>query len=138
MPDASKRLDRAELARRIERAEKLLQKGKTADALDEYFHVLTDDPENDTARQVAADLCLSLQRTPEPVKLPGELFERQVTAGESKRASLTYIKLARLVNPTWQQKLRFAHILESSNRKLAIETYEEALKEIAQQGRQRD
>ena len=138
MPDASKRLDRAELARRIERAEKLLQKGKTADALDEYFHVLTDDPENDTARQVAADLCLSLQRTPEAVKLLGELFERQVTAGESTRASLTYKKLARLVNPSWQQKLRFGQILESSNRKLAIETYEEALKEMAQQGRQRD
>ena len=34
MPEITRRLDRAELGKRIERAEKLLQKGKTAEALD--------------------------------------------------------------------------------------------------------
>ena len=37
MADTTKRLDRAEIAKRVERAEKLLQKGKTAEALDEYL-----------------------------------------------------------------------------------------------------
>src|SRR5207253_1669134 len=42
MADTTKRMDRAEIAKRVERAEKLLQKGKTADALQEYMQALAD------------------------------------------------------------------------------------------------
>ncbi len=138
MADPTKRMDRAEIARRVERAEKLLQKGKTGDALDEYLQVLGDDPQNDNVRQMAADLCLSLQRTPEAVTLLGELFERQLEAGENTRASLTYKKLARYATPTTLQRLRFGQILENSNRKLALETYESALEELTRNGRPQD
>src|SRR6478672_12712534 len=133
MPEITRRLDRAELGKRIERAEKLLQKGKTAEALEEYLLVLKDDHENDVVRQLTADLCLSLSRNAEAVKLLGELFERQVTAGDPTRASLTYKKLARHGSPTWQQKFRFGQLLENSNKKLAIGTYENALDDLAKQ-----
>src|SRR5271155_3622591 len=72
MPEITKRADRAELAKRIERAEKLLQKGKAAEALEEYLLALRDDPENDTVRQLSADLCLSQNRTHDAVRLLGE------------------------------------------------------------------
>src|ERR1700741_2820270 len=135
MPEITRRLDRAEVGKRIERAEKLLQKGKTAEALEEYLLVLKDDPENDVVRQLTADLCLSLSRNPEPVKLLGELFERQVTAGDATRASLTYKKLARHGSPTWQQKFRFGQLLEGSNKKLAVGTYEAALSDLVKLGK---
>ncbi len=135
MSDAANRVDRADIARHIERAEKLLQKGKPADALEIYLQVLQLDRDNDTVRSMAADLSLSLQRTPEAVKLLGDLFDRQVESGDATRASLTYKKLARFVNPTWDQKVRFGQLLENSNRKLAVETYETALLELAKQGR---
>jgi diguanylate cyclase (GGDEF)-like protein len=135
MAETNKRVDRAEIAKQIERAEKLLQRGKTADALDGYIHALAADPSNDTVRQMAADLCLSLQRIPDAVKLLGELFERQMEAGDATRASLTYKKLARFVNPTWEQKVRFGQLLENSNRKLAAETYQNAFEELTHQGR---
>lgn len=135
MAEITKRLDRAELAKRIERAEKLLQKGKTAEALDEYGLVLKDDPENDVVRQLAADLSLSLSRNAEAVRLLGELFERQVAAGDATRASLTYKKLARHGNPTWQQKFRFGQLLEGSNKKLAVGTYEAALADLIKLGK---
>ncbi|HZR58321.1 MAG TPA: GAF domain-containing protein [Terriglobales bacterium] len=135
MSDTAKRLDRAEISKRVERAEKLLQKGKTAEALEEYLQVLAADPANDTFRQMTADLCLSLQRIPQAVKLMGELFERQAEAGDATRASLTYKKLARYVNPTWEQKVRFGELLENSNRKLALETYENAFDELGKQNR---
>src|SRR6266852_4174846 len=138
MPDPTKRMDRAEIARRVERAEKLLQKGKTVDALDEYMQVLGEDLQNDNVRQMAADLCLSLQRTPEAVRLLGELFERQLEAGENTRASLTYKKLARYATPTSVQRLHFGQILETSNRKLALETYESALEDLTKNGRPQD
>ncbi len=131
-------MDRAEIARRVERAEKLLQKGKTGEALDEYLQVLAEDPQNDNVRQMAADICLSLQRTADAVKLLGELFERQIAAGENTRASLTYKKLARYAVPTSVQKMHFGQILETSNRKLALETYESALEDFTRNGRQQD
>jgi diguanylate cyclase (GGDEF)-like protein len=42
------------------------------------------------------------------------------------------------VSPTWDQKVRFGQLLENSNRKLAVETYENALEELSQQGRKSD
>jgi tetratricopeptide (TPR) repeat protein len=135
MADTTKRMDRAEIAKRVERAEKLLQKGKTADALQDYTQVLADDPQNDNVRQMAAELCLSLQRTSEAVKLLGELFERQVESGDNTRASLTYKKLSRYINPSVTQKIHFGQILEASNRKLAAETYENALEDLTKQGK---
>ncbi|HZQ24900.1 MAG TPA: diguanylate cyclase [Terriglobales bacterium] len=127
--------DRAEIAKLIEQAEKLLQKGKTPDALDRYLLVLAEDPENDNVRQMAADLCLSLNRPQDSARLLGELFERQVNAGDATRASLTYKKLARHGNPTWEQKVRFGQLLEQSNKRLAIGTYENALEELSRSGR---
>lgn len=135
MSDIAKRPDRAEIDKRVERAEKYLQKGKTADALAEFLAILDEDPENDSVRQMAADLCLSLNRAPEAVKLLGQLFDRQLTAGDASRATLTYKRLARLVNPSWEQKSRFAQLIEQSNKKLALETYESAFNELTKQGR---
>jgi len=130
--------NRVELARRIDKAEKLLQKGKTADALTEYLQILQDDPQNDNVRQMAADLCLSLNRGSQAVSLLGELFERQVAASEATRASLTYKKLARYTNPSWEQKIRFGQLLEQSNKKLAIGTYENALEDLNKQGKKEE
>src|SRR6266567_1126608 len=138
MPEITKRLDRAEIGKRVERAEKLLQKGKTADALEEYLLVLKDDGDNDVVRQLAADLCLSLNRNADAVKLLGDLFERQVGAGDATRASLTYKKLARHGSPTWQQKFRFGQLLEGSNKKLAVGTYEAALLDLAKLGKKKE
>jgi diguanylate cyclase (GGDEF)-like protein len=138
MPDTTKSVDRAELTRRVERAEKLLQKGKAAEALEEYLVVLRDDPENDTVRALTADLCLSQDRTRDAVQLLGQLFERQVDAGDATRASLTYKKLARHGSPTWEQKFRFGQLLEGSNKKLAVGTYESALSDLAKLGNKQD
>jgi diguanylate cyclase (GGDEF)-like protein len=130
--------NRAELARRVEKAEKLLQKGKTADALAEYLQILEADPQNDNVRQMAADLCLSLSKGAQAVRLLGELFERQVAATDATRASLTYKKLARYTNPSWEQKVRFGQLLEHSNKKLAIGTYENALEDLQKQGKKEE
>ena len=138
MAETPKRVDRQEIARRVERGEKLLQKGKPAEALEEFLQILRLDAENDTVRQMAADLCLSLQRMPDAVRLLGELFERQMAAGDAIRASLTYKKLARFTSPNCDQKMRFAQLLESSNRKLALETYESVLAELLQLARKKD
>jgi len=138
MAETPKRADRQEIARRVERGEKLLQKGKAAEALEEFLQTLALDPGNDTVRQMAADLCLSLQRLPEAVHILGEMFERQMAAGDAMRASLTYKKLARFANPSCEQKIRFGQLLENSNRKLALETYENAFEDLSRHSRKTD
>ena len=135
MPENS---NRVELARRIDKAEKLLQKGKTPEALAEYLQVLQDDPQNDNVRQMAADLCLSLNKGAQAVSLLGELFDRQVAAADATRASLTYKKLVRYTNPTWERKVRFGQLLEQSNKKLAIGTYENAVDDLHKQGKKEE
>ena len=138
MSESTARADRAEITRRVERAEKLLQKGKAAEALEEYLQVLRDDPDNDKVRELSADLCLSQSRGHDAVRLLGELFERQVNAGDATRASLSYKKLARHGSPTWDQKFRFGQLLEGSNKKLAVGTYESALSDLAKLDSKKD
>jgi diguanylate cyclase (GGDEF)-like protein len=138
MSDLANRPDRAEISKRVERAEKYLQKGKTAEALTEFLAVLDTDSENDSVRQMAADLCVSLSRTSEAVRLLGQLFDRQIAAGDVSRASLTYKRLARLVNPSTEQRLGFAKLVEPSNKKLALELYESVLSDMTKQGRKPD
>jgi diguanylate cyclase (GGDEF)-like protein len=135
MPENANRI---EIARRVDKAEKLLQKGKTAEALSEYLQVLQEDPQNDNVRQMAADLCLSLNKGAQAVTLLGELFERQIASMDATRASLTYKKLARYTNPTWEQKVRFGQLLEHSNKKLAVGTFENALEDLNKQGRKEE
>src|SRR5260370_8442041 len=96
--------NRAEVARRVEKAEKLLQKGKTADALAEYLQILEGDSQNDNVRQMAAELCLSLNKGEQAVRLLGELFDRQVAAPDATRATLTFKKPPPLSNPPRQHK----------------------------------
>jgi tetratricopeptide (TPR) repeat protein len=62
------------------------------------------------------------------------VVERQVGVGDATRASLTYKKLARHSNPSTEQKIKFGQLLEASNKKLALETYEAALHELGAQG----
>jgi diguanylate cyclase (GGDEF)-like protein len=57
---------------------------------------------------------------------------------DATRASLTYKKLARYANPTWDQKIRFGQLLEQSNKKLAVGTYENALEDLHRQGRKEE
>jgi tetratricopeptide (TPR) repeat protein len=116
--------------KRIERAEKLLQKGKAAEALEEYLLALRDDPKTIQCGNWRR-ICVCRRTGRDAVKLLGELFERQVNAGDATRASLTYKKLARHGSPTWEQKFRFGQLLEGSNKKLAVGTYESALSDLA-------
>jgi GGDEF domain-containing protein/tetratricopeptide (TPR) repeat protein len=125
-------------SKRLEKAEKLLWKGKTDEALQEFLSVLREDPRNDVARENAADLCMSLHRNADAAALLGELFERQAESGSTPKAVITYKKLARVANPTVDQTLRFAQLAERSSRKEAIEAYELAVKVFANSRRKKD
>jgi tetratricopeptide (TPR) repeat protein len=127
MPDVSKHL---------EKAEKHLQKGKLEQALDEFVNVLDLDPNEDTVRQRAADICLSLNRERQASLLLGDAFDHYLAADRVSEASTTYKKLLRLGRVTPERTFRLAQLYDKHNsRRDALEAYDHAATEFLAQGR---
>lgn len=125
-------------SKRLEKAEKLLGKGKADEALQEFLLVVREEPGNDVARENAADLCMSMQRNTDAAALLTELFDRQAASGSSAKAVVTFKKLARVANPGVDQTLRYAQLAERASRKEAIEAYELVAKVFGNANRKRD
>ena len=129
----------ADISKRIEKAEKYLQKGKIDSALEEYLSVLDQDPGNDAIRQTTADLFLQSNRQAEAAALLSELFDRQMASGDNIRASVTYKKLAKFAIPKLGQTLRYAQVAERvGNRREALEAYDTAVKGFLQEHRENE
>ena len=118
MPDISKRLDKAE---------KYLQKGKAEAALDEYLSILDDEPRNEHVRQTAADLCIALGRGPEAVTLLSSMFEQEVEINDVAKGIVTYKKLAKISVPTAVQTFHYARLVEKKDKHEALSAYQTAL-----------
>lgn len=113
-----------DIAKRLEKADKYLQKGKPDAALEEFMAILEEDPRNDAVRQKAADLCVTLNRPGEAYLLLSEMFKQEASVGDGSRAINTYRRLARVGKPELEQTLQYAQLCEKSNRKDAIESYD--------------
>ncbi|HXB21993.1 MAG TPA: tetratricopeptide repeat protein, partial [Candidatus Solibacter sp.] len=125
MPDISKRL---------EKAERYLQRGKSEAALEEYLNILEEDPKNDQVRQTAADLCLAAGRNSEAATLLSSLLDEQIGTGDHS-AVITFKKLAKVGTPTPLQTFHFAQAIEKRDRKEALDAYSTALRGFELQGR---
>src|SRR5207245_317384 len=101
-----------DISKRLDKAEKYMQRSKPEAALEEYFSILDDEPKNELVRQAAADLCIALDRRPQAVDLLGALLDHEFEAGESAKGSITYKKLAKITTPTPLQTFRYAQLTE--------------------------
>ncbi|MFI5110048.1 MAG: diguanylate cyclase domain-containing protein [Terriglobales bacterium] len=125
----------SELAKRLERAEKAIAKGKPDLALEEYLEALREDPKNDKVREAAADLCVTLNRPADAATLLSPLFDRMASIGDNARAVITFKKIARLATPSVEQWFRFGQLIEKSSRREALEAYETAVSGLEQSAR---
>jgi diguanylate cyclase (GGDEF)-like protein len=123
----------ADISKRLEKAEKYLQRSKPEAALEEYLDILSDEPRNDKVRQAAADLCLVLDRRPQAVELLSALLEQEFEAGESAKGSVTYKKLCKITTPTPMQTFQYAQLTEKRDRKEALDAYTTALQGFERQ-----
>ena len=128
----------ADFSKRIEKAEKYLQKGKTESALEEYLGILEEDPNQDAVRSTAADLCLQLNRAADAAKHLGVLFDRQTGIGDVSKANITYKKLLKATTPTPEQSLRYGQLIEKTSKKDALDAYEAAVGGFTSSGRKPD
>ncbi|MCU1333183.1 MAG: diguanylate cyclase with sensor [Candidatus Angelobacter sp.] len=123
----------ADISKRLEKAEKYLQRSKPEAALEEYLDILADEPRNDQVRQAAADLCLLLDRRAQAVELFSALLEHEFEAGESAKGSVTYKKLCKITTPTPVQTFQYAQLTEKRDRKEALDAYTSALQGFERQ-----
>ena len=117
----------ADISKRLDKAEKYLQRGRPEAAVEEYLSILEDDPKNEQVRQTAADLCLALGRNGEAGALLSYLFEQEVEDGESAKGIVTYRKLAKISVPSPLQTYHYARLCEKKDHREALEAYETAL-----------
>jgi GGDEF domain-containing protein/tetratricopeptide (TPR) repeat protein len=111
----------SEIAKRLERADKFLQKGKLPSALEELRAALQEDSSNDMVRQRAADLCISLNLTDDAAGYLADLFDHLVAQGRSTEAISTYKKLTRLSPTTTARTFKYAQLMEKANPREALE-----------------
>lgn len=123
----------ADISKRLEKAEKYLQRSKPEAALEEYLSILDEDPRNEQVKQSAADLCLALDRRSEAAELFSSLFEHEFETGETSKGAITYKKLVKLTTPTPLQTFRYAQLIEKRDKNEALEAYHSALKGFERQ-----
>jgi diguanylate cyclase (GGDEF)-like protein len=116
----------ADVSKRLEKAEKYIQKGKMGDALQEFLAAVEDDPDNVSVRERAADLAISQGEGKAATGLLSGLFDRLATIGDQNKAVVSYKKLARVGKPTVEQSFRYAQFIEKSNKKEALELFQQA------------
>jgi GGDEF domain-containing protein/tetratricopeptide (TPR) repeat protein len=123
----------ADISKRLEKAEKYLQRSKPEAALEEYLDILAEEPRNIQVLQAAADLSLVLDRRQQAVDLFSTLLEQEFEAGESAKGSVTYKKLCKITTPTPTQTFQYAQLTEKRDRKEALDAYTTALQGFERQ-----
>ena len=128
----------SDISKRLEKAEKYLQKGRQADALEEYMEALREEPNNDNVRQTAADLSIALSETAQAVELLNQLFERQANAHDVVKAVANYKKLARMATPSLDHTFKYAQLVEKTSRRDALDAYEKVVQGFSSSGRKQE
>src|SRR6185312_8805467 len=123
----------ADISKRLEKAEKYLQRSKPEPALEEYLGILDEEPRNIQVLQAAADLSLLLDRRAQAVDLFSSLLEQEFEAGETAKGSITYKKLCKITTPTPTQTFQYAQLTEKRDRKEALDSYLLALQGFERQ-----
>lgn len=121
--DWQQRLTMPDISKRMEKAEKHLQKGRQDAALEEYLAALAEDPENEIVRQSAADLCVALGRIEDARRLLSAAFDRYCASGDVALASAAYKKLGRLGPPPVATIFRYGQLVEKWHPRDALDAY---------------
>ena len=117
----------------IEKAERLLQKGKMAAALEEYLLAWKEEPSNDGLVQLVADLYIRLSRFDEGRKCLSYLFDKYAENNDVPKAVEAFRKVQRLGSVEPARQIRLAQLLEKVKPKEAADSYRLALDAVVGQ-----
>jgi tetratricopeptide (TPR) repeat protein len=121
-------------AKLVDRAEKLLEKGKPELALVEYRAAIELQPENEQLLEKAADLSLSLGQLGLASDLLRRLFAHAVGSRQLSNAGVVFRKLQRMKALDPEMVSRYAELCVNTSRKEAAEAYRVAFQEFQRLG----
>ena len=127
MPDISKRLAKAQ---------KYMERGKYADALEEYKHAYREDPANDNLVEMIADMYLRQNETQKALDCYGYLFDKRVEQNDSSGTVLMYRKMSRLGAQDPARTLTCAEFQEKQKPTEALELYRACVEKFLESGDQ--
>ena len=124
----------ADAAKLIDRAEKLLDKGKPELALAEFRSALELEPKNEALLHKTADLSMSLGQLGVASDMLRRLFVSAVDSKKLGEAGLVFRKLQRLKALDPEMVVRYADLCENTSRRDAGEAYRVAFEEFQRLG----
>src|SRR5258706_2602968 len=124
----------ADAAKHIERAEKLIQKGKLNEAIEAYKLALQEDPNSDGVVEVVAELYQRIGQTSTAQECFAYLFDKHMEKSDSAKAIMMLRKMARVGPPDSNRQLVFARLLEKSRPQEAAEQFQQVVKVLQQKG----
>ncbi len=127
-------LSMADQSKRLEKAQKFLEKGKQDAALEVYLEILREEPGHRQTQQLAADLSLALGQNHQAETLLAELFRYYAGAGDRAKGVATFKKLIRIAKPTVLQNYQYAELIEKTSRKEALDLFDAAAREFLDAG----
>ncbi len=127
MPDISKRLAKAQ---------KYMERGKYADALEEYKHAYREDPANDNLVEMIADMYLRQNETQKALDCYGYLFDKRVEQNDGPGTVLMYRKMSRLGPQDPARTLTCAEFQEKQKPTEALDLYRACVEKFLESGDQ--
>ena len=124
----------ADVAKIIDRAEKLLEKGKPELALAEFRAAIELQPDNEQLLQKVADLAVSIGQLGLSSDLLRRLFVQAIKSKHLGNAAVVFRKLQRMKALDPEVVCRYAELCESTSRRDAAEAYRIAFQEFQRLG----
>ncbi len=106
----------ASIDKRIEKAQKNLQKGKLREALEDYLGIYHDDPNDPDILRTIAELYLQLGQTADAAQAFSSLIDQSHAAGSFNKALFYHRKIIKLLPQDPQKILDLAHYLLHNNK----------------------
>lgn len=123
-----------DLSKRLEKAEKLVQKGKLADAIEEYLVAWKEDPNNDSVVEIVSELYLRQGEISKSQECYGYLFDKYRERNDGPKAVLVFRKMLKIGPQEPARLLEFARLLEKSKPEEAAEQYRNAAQLFEEKG----
>ena len=124
----------ADIRKRVEKAQKYVEKGKHQDALHEYLAAFHEDPSNDALVEIIAELYARQNLADKALECYGYLFDKHVENNNGPAAVLMYRKIARIGTPDAVRMLACARFLEKQKPSEARGLYEAAAAQFLARG----
>jgi diguanylate cyclase (GGDEF)-like protein len=124
----------ADISKRLDKAEKLVQKGKLDEAVAEYAAACREDPGNDAASELLGDVYL-LQNKPGPaLNVYNCAFDRAAERNDGPRAVLLFRKIAKLGAQDAARMLAAGRFLEKQKPEEAPDLFRQAAQMFLEAG----